>query len=349
MLLDKIFAILYVSLYRIKIKMQNSEDQEKNQRITSYNKSIILFLVVFVVVAVCAIVVLIKPTNAPDAASQEPSKNNIVVLNPKGPISLQERDLMVKVTGIMLIVVIPVFMAMFFIAWKYRAGKPESDYSPNMKSGIVGNFLLWIIPSVFIFIICIINWNSTHALDPSKPIASATKPLTIEVIALQWKWLFIYPEQNIATVNYIQFPANTPINFKLTADAPMNSFWIPQLGGQMYAMSGMQTQLHLMANQVGEFQGSDAEISGKGFAGMRFIAKATSQNDFDNWVKSVKLSSTLLSKNVYDKLAEPSENNTSAVYSSVKNNLYNSVLMKFMSPHETTTKNNYPMEMEKMQ
>jgi cytochrome o ubiquinol oxidase subunit 2 len=149
-------------------------------------------------------------------------------------------------------------------------------------------------------------------------------------VALQWKWLFIYPEQNIATVNFVEFPNSTPVNFQLTADAPMNSFWIPELGGQMYAMPGMSTQLHLMADRPGEFNGSAAEISGKGFSGMKFIAKATSQKDFDTWVKSVKQSSNMIDLSKYNKLAEPSENNPVITYASVEKDLYNSIIMKFM-------------------
>ena len=123
----------------------------------------------------------------------------------------------------------------------------------------------------FVFILAVITWKSTHALDPSLPLQSDKKPITIRVVALRWKWLFIYPEQNIATVNFIQFPIATPINFELTADGPMNSFWIPELGGQIYAMTGMQTKRHLMANAIGEFSGAAAEINGKGFSGMKFI------------------------------------------------------------------------------
>src|SRR4051812_24841774 len=180
------------------------------------------------------------------------------VLQPKGIISQQQKSLLITATLLMLVVAIPVYFLLFFIVFKYRAEKENQNYSPNLDSKW-GAALIWAIPGSVIFILAIINWKSTHALDPYKPIASSKPPITIQVVALQWKWLFIHPQQNIATVNFIEFPQNTPVSFELTADAPMNSFWIPQLGGQMYAMAGMKTQLHLMANQTGDFNGSDAE------------------------------------------------------------------------------------------
>ncbi len=178
-------------------------------------------------------------------------------------------------------------------------------------------------------------YSSSHSLEPSKAIASNQPPLKIQVIALQWKWLFIYPEQNIATLNYVQFPANRPVAFEITADAPMNSFWIPSLGGQIYAMEGMSTRLNLMADKPGEFRGSSANISGKGFAGMNFTAKASTQVEFDLWVnQAVKRSDRRLTIMSYHKLAKPSEDNPLIYYASVEAGLYNAVIMKFMrAPH----------------
>ena len=150
---------------------------------------------------------------------------------------------------------------------------------------------------------------------------------------MRWKWLFIYPQENIATVNFIQIPINTPIDFELTAgDAPMNSFWIPSLGGQMYAMETMETQLHLIGNSIGDFPGGAAEINGSGFAGMRFTAKVSSNNDFNNWVQSVKKSSNPLNTASYNQLSIPSEYNQRGFYSSVQNGIFNDIMMKYMSP-----------------
>lgn len=257
--------------------------------------------------------------------------NNLTVLNPKGLIALQERNLIIFALLLSLTVVIPVFIFTFAIAWKFREGRGEK-YEPDWDHNRLLEIAWWAIPAIVIFVLAVVTWRGTHALDPRKPIEASAKPITIQVVALQWKWLFIYPEQNIATVNFIEFPVRTPVNFELTADAPMNSFWIPQLGGQIYAMAGMGTQLHLMADAPGEFAGSTAEISGRGFAGMKFTAKASSVADFDAWVRVVKGFGNTLDVAEYNKLAKPSENNTVAFYASTEENLFNEIIMKFMVP-----------------
>lgn len=262
---------------------------------------------------------------------------NIAVLNPKGIIAVKERGLIITAVLLMLVAVVPAYVLLFLFAVKYRAGKVAPDYSPDLDSNRVA-LLLWVVPVVVIFAVGVVNWKSTHALDPYRPIVSSAKPITIQVVALRWKWLFVYPDFNIATVNFIEFPQNTPINFELTADdAPMNSFWIPQLGGQMYAMAGMSTKLHLMADKPGEFNGSAAEINGSGLAGMRFVAKAVSQTDFDSWVTSVKKSSTSLTSSEYEQLIKPSENNPRILYSSADKNLYNNIVVKYMMPQTQST------------
>lgn len=257
---------------------------------------------------------------------------HFAMLSPKGLIARQERDLLLAAVLLMLVVVAPVYFLIFFFAFKYRAGKSEAKYSPDLQSGKLSTFILWAIPIAIIFVLSIINWKSTHALDPYKPIASAAKPVTIQVVALRWKWLFIYPEQNIASVNFVEFPAGAPVNFELTSDGLMNSFWIPQLGGQMYAMAGMETHLHLQADEPGEYNGSAAEINGPGFAGMKFVAKSTSTEDFNAWLTTVKTSANALNLEAYNKLAEPSENNPKVLYSSAEKDLYNTIMMKFMAP-----------------
>lgn len=256
--------------------------------------------------------------------------HNVALFNSKGPIAAAEGNLIVTAVAFMFALVIPVFVFTFFVVWKYRAGNREEKpvLEPVHNHGI--EFFWWFLPSAIIFILAVITWQSTHALDPFKPLVSDKKAITIQVVSLQWKWLFIYPEQNIATVNFIEFPFNTPVNFELTADAPMNSFWIPQLAGQMYAMPGMSTQLHVMATSPGEFSGSAAEINGQGFSGMKFMAKADSKADFEAWVKSVKASSKYLDFNEYNELAKPSENNPVIFYSEAEMNLYNKIIMKFM-------------------
>jgi cytochrome o ubiquinol oxidase subunit 2 len=180
---------------------------------------------------------------------------------------------------LMLLVAVPLLVMAFTFAWKYRATNiPKQKHSPNWSGGKAK--LIFVLPAAVVAVLAVLIWKQSHVLDPYKPLQAKAQPITIQVVALQWKWLFIYPEQGIATVNFVEFPKATPVNFVLTADAPMNSFWIPQLGGQIYAMSGMATQTHLMADEVGEYAGSAAEISGAGFANMKFTAKSTTNEDF---------------------------------------------------------------------
>lgn len=254
--------------------------------------------------------------------------NNIAIFNPKGEIAVQQRDLIVTAILLMFIIVIPMLVMTFFFAWKYRAENKQAKYTPQWDHSTTLEVVRWTALCAIILILAVIAWQSSHALDPIKPIVSSTEPITIQVVALQWKWLFIYPKQNIAAVNFVQFPQNTPINFEITADAPMNSFWIPQLGGQMYAMNGMRTKLHLIADEIGEYRGFSANISGEGFAGMNFTAKASSQADFTAWVETVKFYGNNLDVAGYEQLALPSQNNEVA-YFRPQTGLFDSIIMKF--------------------
>ena len=257
---------------------------------------------------------------------------NIAILNPKGPVAHQERNLIYVALALSLIVVIPVFAAAGLFAWHYRESNTKAKYSPDLDGNRIIETIWWLIPSAIILVLAVITWNSSHTLDPYRPISSNVQPITIQVVALDWKWLFIYPQQDIASVNFFEFPNNTPLNFEITSDAPMNSFWIPQLGGQVYAMPGMSTQLHLMATSDGRFNGSSANISGDGFSGMTFTAESSSQNSFNEWVSSVKQSGTQLGSNQYNLLDKPSENNPPAFYSSAEEGLYDNILNKYSGP-----------------
>lgn len=258
--------------------------------------------------------------------------HDIVIFNSKGVIGVKEADLIITATHLMLIVVIPVFILTFFLAWKYReANGKKARHDPDWEHNYIAEYCWWGVPVVIVAVLAIITWKSSHELNPFKPLESDKKPVTIQVVALQWKWLFIYPEQGIATVNFIQIPVNTPINFEITADAPMNSFWIPQLGGQIYAMPAMRTKLHLMANEVGTYRGLSSNISGKGFAGMTFVVKATSEADFENWLGDNSGSKTLNFAD-YEKLVVPSENNPVAIYSLGDRNLFNQIMQKYEPP-----------------
>lgn len=257
---------------------------------------------------------------------------DIAVLNPKGMIGVKQKDLIILSSWLMLIVVIPVLLLTFWIPWKYRKDNKQSKHDPNWDYNLIAESIWWGIPCVIVFALSIIVWRSSHELDPFKPIDTGKKPLVIQAVALQWKWLFIYPEQGIATVNYVQFPEKTPLLFCITADAPMNSFWIPKLGGQIYAMPGMKTKLYLIADEIGEFRGSSANLSGKGFAGMNFVARATSENDFDMWVQSVRGCSDGLNLKIYNQLAEPSEKNPPMFYRLEQEDLYDQIVMKYGMP-----------------
>jgi len=259
------------------------------------------------------------------------------VLDPKGVISLAERGLMVQATLFMLIVAVPVFFLIFFFAWHYRAGNKTAKYTPDWEHSKLEELIWWAIPFEIVLVLGALTWSSTHALDPHKPLAGGD-PLVVQVVALEWKWLFIYPEEDIATVNYLRMPVDRPVRFEITADAPMNSFWIPQLGGQIYAMTGMSTKLNLMATEEGTFVGRSANYSGEGFAKMYFTAEATTEEDFDAWVASTKLYHRVLQTSTYELLAEPSTESTPLYYGDVEEGLYDAIVKKFGHGHGTLEK-----------
>lgn len=259
---------------------------------------------------------------------------HIAILFPKGVIALEQRNLLFIIQALMLLVIIPVYVLTFIFSWKYWVGNPKEKYDPDLIDNKLAEYIWWGIPLVMTLIVGAITWDRTYQLDPYKPIESDKKPLTIQVVALQWKWLFIYPEEKIASLNFFQFPVDVPLHFEITADAPMNSFWIPHLGGQIYAMPKMKTELNLIANETGEFTGSSANLSGEGFAGMHFVAKASSEEEYAKWLETAKKSANLLNLAEYNKLAAPSQNNPVAVYQLKEDKLFHEVLMKYMHPKE---------------
>jgi cytochrome o ubiquinol oxidase subunit 2 len=260
--------------------------------------------------------------------------HNIALLNPKGLIASEQMGLMLFATGWLLAIAVPVVGLLYFTAWKYRDSNASATYAPETTHGRWASFGIWAIPSLFMVVLSVVMWTSTHRMQPQKAIASDVKPVTIQVVALRWKWLFIYPEQKIATVNFVQIPTNTPVKFELTADdAPMSSFWIPNLGGMLYAMTGHVNALNLMATKPGDYEGKTAEITGAGFAGMKFTTRASSKADFDKWVQEVKWYPEVLGSTEYDQLLQPSEDHPAAFYSDYESGLYDKVLMKYMSGH----------------
>jgi cytochrome o ubiquinol oxidase subunit II len=190
----------------------------------------------------------------------------------------------------------------------------------------------WILPIIIIAILGTVTWISTHKLDPYKPLNSSVKPIKIQVISLQWRWLFIYPDQHIATMNFVEFPVNTPIDFEITSDAPMNSFMIQQLAGQIYSMAGMTTKLHLIANQVGDYRGLSVSYSGEGFSNMYFTAHVVNQDQFNNWVIQTQQSPNALALKSYNALALPSKDTKALYFNLADENLFNEVVNKYMGP-----------------
>jgi cytochrome o ubiquinol oxidase subunit 2 len=254
------------------------------------------------------------------------------VLDTKGSVGNDERHLIVLSTLLMLIVVVPVYFLTFFIAWKYRAENKSARYEPNTDGNRKLEFTWWAVPGIIILILSVVTWNSSHKLDPFRPISGDRPTMQVQVVALPWKWLFIYPAQNVASLNYLQIPVNTPVDFNITSDAPMNSFWIPALGGQIYAMAGMNTHLHLIANQAGDYRGVSANISGQGFAGMHFMARASSEEDFNKWLESSRSQNRTLDQQAYDGLAKPSQNDPVTLYSSATPGLYEKTILKYAVP-----------------
>ena len=257
----------------------------------------------------------------------------LAVLNPKGIIAESEMRLLIEAVLLMLIIVVPVLFLVVIIAWKYRAKNTDAEYKPNWGHSNVIEIVCWTIPCIIIAVLATMTWITTHKLDPYKPIVMKGKePLVVQVVALDWKWLFILPKQGIATVNYLHIPINTPIAFQITSDAPMNSMLIPQLAGQIYAMGGMRTKLHIVATAPGVYDGFSANYSGDGFAEMKFKVHVGSDKDFTNWVNQVKRSSKHLNIATYDQLALPTINNPTADYSTVSKGLFMNVINMFNDP-----------------
>jgi cytochrome o ubiquinol oxidase subunit 2 len=218
----------------------------------------------------------------------------------------------------------------FWFSLKYRASDTKSTYMPKWSYSAKIDLAMWAVPLAIVTVLSMLAWTYTHTLDPYKPIPSAEKPITIEAISLDWKWLFIYPDHNIATVNQITFPVNVPLSFKVTSDTVMTSFFIPQLGSQIYAMAGMQTRLHLLADQPGTYDGHNQQISGRGYADMHFKANAVSREEFHSWVQKIRQSPEKLDLDRYEKIAKPSFGYHPVTYfSSVEPDLFVYILRKF--------------------
>jgi len=268
------------------------------------------------------------------------------VLDPKGQVGIEEKQLIIVATLLMLLVVIPVIFMTLYFAWKYREGRDEI-YEPKWSHSTKIETIVWSVPIIIVIVLAVITWKSTHALDPYKPLEHEKEHINVQVISMNWKWLFVYPDLGIASVNELRFPANVPVAFHISSEGTMNSFFIPQLGSQIYSMAGMVTKLHLIANEPGTFDGISANYSGAGFTGMKFKAIATeTEADFDAWVEGVKAESIdgainngILDQASYEALAEFDldahhiEPTPVQYYNSIKSSIFMDNVMKFMKDH----------------
>jgi len=248
------------------------------------------------------------------------------ILDPQGPIASAERLLLINSTAIMLVVVVPVILATLGFAWWYRASNARANRSPDRAYEGRIEFVVWSIPALVVILLSGVNWIGSHQLDPRTPIPANVEPIRVDVVALDWKWLFIYPEQGVAAVNQLVVPAGAPVRFRLTSATVMNSFFVPQLGSQIYTMAGMTTHLNLLADQPGDYPGLSANFSGDGFSDMRFIVKAVPAGGFDRWVATARGTGSALDDAAYAELAKPSKAVPPATYRSVDPKLFERIV-----------------------
>ncbi len=257
------------------------------------------------------------------------------VLDPKGPVASAEHLILLNATVIMLAVIVPVALLTLGFAWWFRKGNPRATRRPNWSYSGPLEVVVWSIPLLVILFLGGIAWLGSHDLDPRKPLASEQAPLDIQVVSLDWKWLFLYPEGGVATVNHLVVPTGRPLRLHLTSASVMNSFFVPQLGSQIYTMAGMATQLHLQADQAGTFPGLSAQFSGEGFSDMRFMVDAVPPQDFAAWLAKAKSGSEVLDADAYLALAKPGTSAATA-YRLNEPNLFDAIVRGDGQPKTST-------------
>jgi cytochrome o ubiquinol oxidase subunit II len=247
------------------------------------------------------------------------------VLDPQGPVGKAERIILYDATAIMLAVVIPVIVLTLVFAWWFRARNERAHYRPDWEYSGRIEMIIWSIPALVILFLGGIAWTGSHDLDPPLPLAESTAPLDIEVISLDWRWLFIYPQEGIASLNRLVVPAGVPLRFRLTSTTVMNSFFVPQLGSQIYAMPNMVTRLNLQADQPGTFEGLSAQFSGDGFSDMRFDLVSTETEEFKAWVNSTKMRGGVLDARTFEELVKPAKADGAHTYAQVSEGLFDGI------------------------
>jgi len=260
---------------------------------------------------------------------------NTVVLNPSGDIAAQQGNLVIVSTLLMLLIIVPVMILICLFAWRYRKANTSAKYEPNWDHSTKLELMIWGAPLLIIIVLGAITWIYTHLLDPyrplsridqHRPVAAGVKPLEIQVVAMDWKWMFIYPEQGIATINEVVTPIDVPVRFKLTSSTVMNAFYVPALAGMIYTMPGMETQLNAVMNKVGVYDGFSANYSGAGFSQMRFKYHGVSQGDFDAWVEKTRGATGALTRAEFVLLDKPTTKHPITHFGNVDKGLYDLVL-----------------------
>jgi cytochrome o ubiquinol oxidase subunit II len=254
------------------------------------------------------------------------------VLDPKGPIAAAERLILFNSTGIMLAIVIPTILVTLGVAWWFRSSNRRARYLPNFDYSGRLEMLVWSIPAMTVLLVGGVAWVGSHDLDPRKLLSSTVKPIRVQVVSLDWKWLFIYPEEGIASVNQLTIPVGAPASFELTSSGVMNSFWAPELGGQIYTMAGMVTRLNLQADHSGTYRGRSAQYSGAGFSSMHFTVDAVPAEKFAEWVSATRSTGPVLDAQTYAELVKPSEAVAPFTYRAVAPNLFSGIVRSVSKP-----------------
>jgi len=269
---------------------------------------------------------------------------NTVVMNPAGDVARQQADLILWSTGLMLLIIIPVMILTVLFAWRYRATNKDAEYRPNWDHSTGLELIIWSAPLLIIIALGALTWVSTHTLDPYRPLGRLApgqavpandRPLEVQVVSLDWKWLFIYPELGIATVNELVVPANRQVRFRLTSSSVMNTFYVPAMAGMIYTMAGMETRMHAVLNRQGRFAGMSANYSGAGFSYMNFPTLSVDQAGFDRWVAGVRGSGLQLRRDEYLQLEKPSEKVPAMRFAAVESGLFDRIVQMCVRPGET--------------
>jgi cytochrome o ubiquinol oxidase subunit 2 len=259
------------------------------------------------------------------------------VLDPQGPVASAERLILINATAIMLVVVVPVIALTLAFAWRYRASNKRAVYWPDWSYSGHIELVVWSIPAMVVILLAGVAWTGSHLLDPARALKSEMKPIRIEVVSLDWKWLFIYPDLGVATVNELIVPSATPVEFLLTSATVMNSFFVPQLGSQIYTMPGMTTHLNLLAERPGDYPGLSANFSGDGFSDMRFLVHVVPASEFSSWRARATGEGAVLNADTYSQLARTAVDAQMQTYRSVDPNLFDRIVQQNVAAEPTAS------------